>query len=134
MLARQGRDTVQRLPLEWARPRVLIHDGAFTIALASKEDAAFIYLFLLHIKVSNSTMILDQHCFVVTQPTSKNILILIGQQSKHHLILSQLYFHSTIFYNQFAVIHCSTNTLHFLLTAMILITYCLNLKFHLGEC
>lgn len=55
MLARQGRDTVQRLPLGWVRPWVLIHDGAFTIALASKEDAAIFFFFLLHIKVSGST-------------------------------------------------------------------------------
>lgn len=38
MLACQGRDMVQWSPLGWERQWVLIHDEAFTIALASKED------------------------------------------------------------------------------------------------
>lgn len=49
MLACQGRDMVQWLPLEWARQWMLIHDKALTIALASKEDTA---ITLLHSQAS----------------------------------------------------------------------------------
>ena len=49
MLACQGRDMVQQSPLGWARLWVLIHDEAFTIALASKEDTA---ITLLHTQAS----------------------------------------------------------------------------------
>lgn len=70
MLACQGRDMVQWLPLGWARHRVLIHDKALIIAPASKEDTA---ITLLHSQAS------------ITVRGQVNITFLLhSQPSKHY--------------------------------------------------